>query len=141
MASFVMMFIGAGVNAAAFTFGNYLFSTVDKNGAREEAMRHNAAMEKLNREQMDYNIKRAKNLDWINTELAREQKATNRIYSTNSAFDEYEKLFGKAPNVPHPNLREPRLEYVPSEQQKMYENIFTAASTTVGVVAAISTLT
>ena len=141
MASIAMMLGGALVNALVFTGGNYLFSMVDKKGAHEEAMRHNSAMEKLNKEQMDYNIKRAKNLDWLNTELARKQEATNAIYSVNSAFDEYKKLFGEDPKVPHPNLQVPKFEYVPSDQQKKYENMFIATSTAASVGAAISTMT
>lgn len=137
MASIVMMVAGAIVNAVAFTGGNYLFSMMDKSGAQEEAKRHNAAIEKLNAEQADYNIKRAKNQDWLNTELSRKQEATNEIYSVNTAFDKYQKIFGQKPSLPHPDLRAPELDYTPSDQQKKYEKLFVGA-TTVGAVAGIA---
>lgn len=131
MASAVMMVVGAVVNAAAFTGGNYLFSLVDKNGAQVEAQRHNAAIEKLNKEQADYNIKRAKNQDWLNTQISRKQEATNEIYSVNSAFDVYKKLYGTDPkaNLPNPNLQAPKFDYTPSDEQKKYEKIFVGAGT------------
>ena len=137
MATIAMMIGGAIVNAVAFTGGNYLFSMANKSGAQEEAKRHNAAIEKLNKEQTDYNIKRAKNQDWLNTEISRKQEATNEIYSVNSAFDKYKELFGQDPPVPHPDLREPELDYTPSDDQKHYEKVFLGAATTatVGAIA------
>lgn len=134
MATVIMMVAGAVVNALAFTGGNYLFSMIDKNGASAEAKRHNAALEKLSQEQADYNIKRAKNLDWLNTQNARKQDATNELYSVNDAFDTYKKLYGQEPTeMPHQDLREPKLDYTPSDQQKMYENAFT----TIGTIASV----
>lgn len=133
MASIAMMVGGAIVNAVAFTGGNYLFSMADKNGAQEEAKRHNAAIEKYTKEQSEYNIRRAKNQDWLSTEIARKQEATNEIYSVNSAFDTYKKLFGKLPELPHPNLQEPEFDYHPSKQQQKYENVFVGATTAASV--------
>ena len=120
MASIAIMVVGAVVNSLAFAGGNYLFSKIDKNGAQEEAKRHNAALEKLNAEQADYNIKRAKNQDWLNEQNARKQEATDEIYSVNSAFDTYEKLYGEKPTLPHPDLKAPSLDYTPSSEQKKY---------------------
>ena len=140
MASVLMMVAGAVINAVAFTGGNYLFSMVDKNGAQEEAKRHNAAIEKLNQEQADYNIKRAKNLDWLNTENSRKQEATNELYSVNSAFDTYKELYGQEPALPHPNLKEPTLDYSPSDEQQKYETVFVGVGTAASVVGAIATL-
>lgn len=142
MASVVMMVAGAVVNAIAFTGGNYLFSMADKNGAHAEAQRHNAAIEKLNREQAEYNIKRAKNQDWLATQLSRKRDATNDLYSVNSAFDTYKKLYGTDPNeaMPHPNLRAPELDYTPSDEQQKYEKMFVGAGTLASVVGAVSSL-
>lgn len=137
MASVLMMVGGAIINSIAFTGGNYLFSMMDKNGAQAESKRHNAAVEKLNAEQADYNIKRAKNQDWLNTEIARKQEATNELYSVNSAFGKYKELYGKEPEVPHPVLKEPEFDYTPSDEQKRYENMFTGAAT-VATVAGIA---
>ena len=133
MATIVMMVGGALVNALAFTGGNYLFSMFDKNGAAAESKRHNAALEKFSQEQADFNIKRAKNLDWLNTQNARKQRATNELYSVNSAFNEYKKIYGAAPAFPHPNLKAPQLEYTPSDEQKKYELIFTGVGTAASV--------
>ena len=138
MASIAMMVGGAIVNAVAFTGGNYLFSMMDKSGALEESKRHNAAIEKLNQEQTDYNIKRAKNQDWLNTQIARKQEATNEIYSVNSAFDKYKQLFGKEPELPHPDLKEPEFDYTPSTEQKKYESMFVAAGSLASVGGAIA---
>ena len=60
MASGVMMVAGTVLNAVAFTGGNFLFSQFDKSRAQEEAKRHNAAMEKVNKERTKFNIKRAR---------------------------------------------------------------------------------
>jgi nitric oxide reductase large subunit len=141
MASIAMMVVGAVVNAIAFTGGNALFSMIDKSGAQQESKRHNAAIEKLNKEQTDYNIKRAKNQDWLSAQISRKQEATNEIYSVNSAFDKYKQLFGKdpEPELPHPNLEAPQFDYIPSEEQKKYENMFTGAATLAGVGGAIAT--
>jgi hypothetical protein len=138
MASVVMMVAGAVVNAVAFTGGNYLFSMMDKNGAQEEAKRHNAAIEKLNEETTEYNIKRAKNQDWLNTQISRKQEATNEIYSVNAAFDQYKELFGTEPELPHPNLKEPTLDYTPSNEQQQYETLFVGVGTAASVVGAIA---
>ena len=140
MASVLMMVGGAIVNAVAFTGGNYLFSMVDKNGAQEEMKRHNAAIEKLNREQMDYNIKRAKNQDWLNTQIARKQDATNELYSVNSAFDQYKKLYNQEPQLPHPDLKQPEFDYTPSDEQKKYETMFTTAGTLASVGGVLATM-
>ena len=128
-----MMVGGAIINSIAFTGGNFLFSQIDKNGAQEEAKRHNAAIEKLNRQQADYNIKRAKNLDWLNAENSKKQEATNEVYSVNSAFDQYEKLYGQKPQLPHPDLRQPKFDYTPSDEQKAYEKMFIGAGTLASV--------
>lgn len=140
MAGIGMMIGGAVVNALAFTGGNALFSVFDKKGALEESQRHNAAIEKLNKETANYNIKREKNIDWLNTEIARKQEATNEIYSVNNAFDTYKKLFGNIPeeSLPHPNLQYPEFDYHPSEEQKKYETIFTTAGSIASVVGAAS---
>jgi hypothetical protein len=137
MANVAMMVVGAVVNSEAFAGGNYLFSMIDKNGAAAEAKRHNAALEKLNQEQADYNIKRSKNLDWLNAQNTREQKATNELYSVNSAFDTYKKLYGQEPALPHPELTTPKLDYTPSDEQKMYEKIFVGAGTAASVGGAV----
>ena len=140
MASVAMMIGGAIINSIAFTGGNYLFSIMDRNGAREEAKRHNAAVEKLNQEQADYNTKRAQNQDWLNTRIARKQEATNEIYSVNAALDQYKKLYGTEPDLPHPNLKEPEFNYTPSDQQKYYENAFIGAGTLAAVGGALKVL-
>ena len=103
----------------------------------EESKRHNAAIEKLNEETTNYNIQTAENLDWLNTQIARKQEATNEIYSVNTAFDKYKELFGQKPQLPHPELQEPSFDYTPSDEQKKYENMFVGASTlaTVGAIA------
>ena len=138
MASIVMMIGGALVNALAFTGGNYLFSMFDKSGALAESKRHNAALEKLSQEQASFNIKRAENLDWLNAQNARKQKAVNEVYSVNSAFNEYKKLYGAEPSLPHPNLKNPELEYTPSNEQKNYELLVAGAGAAATVVTAVN---
>ena len=138
----IMMGVSAVVNALAFTGGNALFGMLNKSGAADEAKRHNAAVEKLNQEQAEYNIKRSKNIDWLQTETSRKQEATNEIYSVNSAFDTYKKLFGGddksiEQKLPHPNLKPPTLDYTPSEEQKKYEQLFIAGGTAASVAGAL----
>ena len=95
-----MMVGGAVVNALAFTGGNALFSMMNHKGALEESQRHNAAIEKLNKEQQEYNIKRAQNQDWIQTQLARKSEANQEIYSANKSLDDYYKIYEKTTTSP-----------------------------------------
>ena len=62
-----MMIHGIIVNSVAFPGGSNLFSMVDKNLAKPKLEQQNSAIEKLNKEQREYNTKRIKNQDWLNT--------------------------------------------------------------------------
>lgn len=146
MASAVIMTVLSSViSAAAFTGGNALYQMFDKSGAIEESKRHNRAVEKLTAEQETYNIKRAKNQDWLQTEINRKQEASNELSDVNYDFDTYKKLFGssslteKQSGMPHPNLVAPSLDYTPSEQQKKYEKLFVAGGSALGVGGVILT--
>ena len=64
---------------------------------------------------------------------------TKELYSVNGTFDRYKKLYGQEPQLPHPNLKAPEFDYVPSVEQNKYENMFTAVGTlaSVGAILAI----
>ena len=68
-----MMVGGVVVNALAFTGGNYLFSMMRDNQAVDEQKKHNAAVEKLEKEKQEHEIKREKNLAW-ESELIRRKE-------------------------------------------------------------------
>jgi len=129
MASIIMVGVTAVINAVAFSGGNYMFSLLNKSGAQQEAKRHDAAVEELNRATVEYNIKRAKNQDWLSTEISRKKEADEDLYSVNSDFDEYKRLYGEEPKLPHPNLQKPVLNYTPSNDQQKYELAFVGVGT------------
>lgn len=91
---------------------------VYKNGAQDEAKRHNAALEKRSEETTEYNVKQEKNQDRLNTEIARKHEAGNELHA----------------------VKEPVLDYVPSDDQQKYELAFIGLETAVAVGVAVKNL-
>ncbi|CAC5377406.1 unnamed protein product [Mytilus coruscus] len=69
-----MMLGGAITNAFAFSGSNYLFSHMGSN-ANEEKIRHDKAIEKLEKAQQEWNKKRIQRLDFLNEQLQKEHHA------------------------------------------------------------------
>ena len=66
--------MGVLVNALAFTGSNYLFSSLSKESIDKEQKRHDKAIEDLQRAQIEWAKKRQEQLDYINSEIAKEHK-------------------------------------------------------------------
>ena len=120
-----MMIGGALLNAAAFTGGNYLASTLEggNKAALEEKKRHDRAIEAYKASYAKYTRDRTKLLDWIETKAEIKAKAEQNLTNIDYAF----KLYNQA----HPDERmilpkEPQFSdfYQPSEQQKNGELLF-----------------
>ena len=79
MASIGFLIGGALINALAFTGNNYLFSSLSKESIDKEQKRHDKTIEDLQRAQIEWAKKRQEQLDYLNSEIAKEHKA-KKIY-------------------------------------------------------------
>jgi hypothetical protein len=127
MASAVVMMIGtAVVNALAFTGGNYLFNTLgDRENGEVERLRHNKAVEDLQRATEDFNEKRMKTLDFVNRELQARRQAESDFNDVDEALRLYNQVTARDEHKINLGIK-PTLEnfYTPSDQQQNYEYIF-----------------
>ena len=89
MASIGFLIGGALVNALAFTGSNYLFSSLSKESIDKERIRHDKAIENLQRAQIEWAKKRQERLDYINDQIIKERKAEKRFTDLNSAIQQY----------------------------------------------------
>ena len=92
MASIAMLIRGALANALAFTGNSYLFSRLSKDSINKERQRHNAAIEQLQKAQMEWVHKRQGQIDFINKQLRLEQKAETKFTELNDAMREHLEL-------------------------------------------------
>ena len=120
-----MMIGGALLNAAAFTGGNYLASTLEggDKAAREEMERHNRAIEAYKAAYAKFTRDRTKLLDWIETKAEIKAKAEQNLTNTDYAFKLYNQVHPDERMIPP---KEPQFSdfYQPSEQQKNGELLF-----------------
>ena len=75
MASIAMLIRGALANALAFTGSSYLFYRLSKESIDKERKRHDAAIEALQKAQIEWAHKRQERIDCINKQLRLERKA------------------------------------------------------------------
>ena len=106
MASIATLIRGASANALAFTGSSYLFSRPSKDSIDAERKRHNLAIEKLQKTQIEWVHKRQEQIDFINKQLRLETRAETKSTELNDAMQEYHEVFGhELPPLP----REPVL--------------------------------
>ena len=120
MASIVVLIGGALVNALAFTGSSYLLH-------RLSADNIDAAMEALQKAQIEWTHKCQQRIDFINNQLRLERKAETKFTELNNAMREYHEVFGhKLPPLP----REPVLSnfYTLTDEQHYRELGFIALS-------------
>ena len=101
-------------NALAFNGSSYLFSRLSIIDAKRK--RHDLAIEKLQKAQIEWTQKRQKRIDFINKQLRLERKAETKFTELNDAMREYHEVFGhERPPLP----REPVLNdfYTRSDEQ------------------------
>ncbi|CAC5374673.1 unnamed protein product [Mytilus coruscus] len=117
MNALAMMLGGAITNAFAFSGSNYLFSHMGSN-ANEEKIRHDKAIEKLEKAQQEWNKRRTQRLDFINEQLQKEHHAEHTFEDVDQAMKQYYYITSKqlTPLSPKPKLSD---FYTPSEDQKI----------------------
>ena len=128
MASIAMLIGGALANAPAFTGSSYLFHTLSADNIDAERIRHNLAIEALQKAQVEWAHNRQQRINFINNQLRLERKAETKFTELNDAMREYHEVFGhELPPLP----REPVLSnfYTPSDEQHYRELGFIAMST------------
>ena len=129
MASALTMMLGGAItNAFAFSGSNYLFSHMGSN-ANEEKIRHDKAIEKLEKAQAEWNKKRIQRLDFINKQLQKEHHAVQTFDDVDQAMKLYYRVTNKkfTSLSPKPTLSD---FYTPSEDQKNREIAFVVGGMT-----------
>ena len=122
-----MLIGGALANALAFTGSSCLFHRLSADNIDAERKRHNAAIEALQKAQVEWAHKRQERIDFLNDQLRLERKAETKFTELNDAMREYHEVFGhELPPLP----REPVLSdiYTPSDEQHYRELGFIALS-------------
>ena len=120
MASKAMLIGGAFANALAFTGSSYLFHRLSADNMDAERKRHDAAIEALQKAQIEWAHKCQERIDFINNQLRLERKAETKFTELNDAMREYHEVFGhELPPLP----REPVLRdfYTPTDEQHYRE--------------------
>ena len=122
MASVAMLIGGALANALAFTGSSYLFHRLSADNIDAERKRHDAAIEALQKAQIEWTHKHQQRIDFINNQLRLERKAETKFTELNNAMREYHEL----PPLP----QEPVLSdfYTPTDEQHYRELGFIALS-------------
>ena len=127
MASIGFLIGGALVNALAFTGSDYLFSSLSKASIDKEQIRHDKAIEDLQRAQIEWAKKRQERLDYINNQLIKQCRAEKRFMDLNSTMQQYFLVTGRQlePLPPKPVLSD---FYMPSEDHHNRELVFITLS-------------
>ena len=89
-----MLIGGALANALAFASSSYLFSRLSKDSIDAERKRHDLAIEKLQKAQIEWAHKRQQRIDFIDKQLRLERKAETKFTELNDAMREYHEVFG-----------------------------------------------
>ena len=122
-----MLIRGALANALAFTGSSYLFHRLSGDNIDAERKRHDAAIEALQKAQIEWDHKCQEQIDFINKQLRLEREAEVKFTELNDAMREYHEVFGhELPPLP----REPVLSdfYTQSNDQHYRELGFIALS-------------
>ena len=111
-----MLIGGALANALAFTGSSYLFHKLSADNIDAERKKHDAAIEALQKAQIEWTHKRQERIDFINNQLRLERKAETKFTELNEAMREYHEVFG---HELQPLPREPVLSnfYISSDEQ------------------------
>ena len=127
MAYIVMLIGGALGNVLAFTGSSYLFHRLSADNIDADRKRHDAAIEALQKAQIEWTNKCQQRIDFINNQLRLERKAETKFTELNEAMREHYEVFGH--ELP-PLSREPVLSdfYTPTDEQHYRELGFIALS-------------
>src|SRR5215470_18516544 len=135
MASVAILVGAAIVNAVAFVGANALYDKFGRSDVSEERVRHDTAVEQLQRANDEWNKKRLETLDYVNQKIRDKNDARNTFDNVDKALEFY--------NETHPDgqLRLPKRPtlaefYQPSGEYKYYEMaLVTLLGGVVGYVA------
>ena len=94
MASVAMLIGGTLANAVDFTSSSYLFHRLSSDNIDAERKRHDLAIEKLQKAQIEWTHKCQQRIDFINNQLRLERKAETTFTELNNAMREYHEAFG-----------------------------------------------
>ena len=94
MVSIAILIGGALANALAFTGSSYLFHRLSADNINAERKRHDAAIEALQKAQIEWTHKHQERIDFINNQLRLERKAESKFTELNDEMREYHKVFG-----------------------------------------------
>ena len=122
-----MLIGGALANALAFTGSSCLFHRLSKDSIDKERKRHDAAIEALQKAQIEWTHKQQQRIDFINNQLRLEYAAKTKFTELNDAMREYHEVFGhELPSLP----QEPVLSdfYTLTDEQHYRELGFIALS-------------
>ena len=125
MANVAMLIGGVLANALAFTGSSYLFHRLSANNIDVERKRHDAAIEALQKAQIEWTNKRQQRIDFINNQLRLERKAETKFTELNDAMREYHEVFGHELSPREPVLSD---FYTPTDEQHYRELGFIALS-------------
>ena len=89
-----MLIGGALANALAFTGSSYLFHRLSADNIDTETKIHDAAIEALQKAQIEWTHKRQQRIDFINNQLGLERKAKTKFTELNNAMREYHEVLG-----------------------------------------------
>lgn len=131
MATIAIMIGAAIVNAVAFVGANALYDKFGRTDGSEERIRHDMAVEQLQKANDEWNQKRLATLDYINQKIRDQRDARDTFDNVDKALDFY--------NETHPDgqiqlPKRPTLAdfYTPSSEHKYYEVV--VATTLGGIV-------
>jgi hypothetical protein len=120
MATIAILIGGAIANAVAFVGGNALYDKFGRTDGSEEKIRHDRAIEDLQKATTEWNQKRLETLDFINNKIREKTESRNTFDDVDRALDFY--------NETHPDADlqlcvPPVLSdfYKPASEQKYYE--------------------
>ena len=122
-------------NALAFTGSSYLFHRLSADNIDDERKRHDAAIEALQKAQIEWTRKHQQKIDFINNQFRLERKDETKFKELNEAMREYHEVFGhELPLLP----REPVLSdfYTLTDDQHYRELGFIALSM-IGIVGVL----
>ena len=93
MASIAMFIGGALANALAFTGSSHLFHRPSADNIDAERKRHDAAIEALQKAQIEWVHNRQQRIDFINNQLRLECAVETKFTELNDAMREYHEVF------------------------------------------------
>ena len=126
-----MLIGGALANALAFTGSSYLFHRLSADNIDAERKRHDAAIEVLQKAQIEWTHKRQERIDFINNQLRLKRKAETKFTELSDTMREYHEVFGHG--LP-PLLREPVLsDFCSQTDEQHYRELGFIAMSMIGI--------